>query len=49
VIDGLDVLSKLQRFDPQKPTAGVTLDKITKAEVLRKRDHPYEPKTITKK
>jgi cyclophilin family peptidyl-prolyl cis-trans isomerase len=49
VIEGLDVLSKLQRFDPQKPTPGVTLDKIIKAEVLRKRDHPYEPKVIVKK
>jgi cyclophilin family peptidyl-prolyl cis-trans isomerase len=49
VIDGLDVLSKLQRFDPQNPTPGVTLDKITKAEVLRKRDHPYVPKVFIKK
>jgi hypothetical protein len=24
----------------------VQADKIIKAEVLRKRDHPYEPKTI---
>jgi cyclophilin family peptidyl-prolyl cis-trans isomerase len=49
VTDGLDVLSKLQRFDPQKPTPGVTLDKVIKAEVLRKRDHPYEPKVLIKK
>jgi cyclophilin family peptidyl-prolyl cis-trans isomerase len=49
VIDGLDVLAKLQRFDPQNPTPGVTLDKITKAEVLRKRDHPYVPKVFIKK
>jgi cyclophilin family peptidyl-prolyl cis-trans isomerase len=52
VIEGLDVLSKLQRFDPQKATPGVTvdmLDKITKAEVLRKREHPYEPKVLIRK
>ena len=52
VIEGLNVLAKLQRFDPQKPTAGVTvdmLDKITKAEVLRKREHSYEPKIIVRK
>jgi cyclophilin family peptidyl-prolyl cis-trans isomerase len=42
VIEGLDVLAKLQRIDPQNPT-GVTPDKIVKAEVLRKRDHAYEP------
>ncbi len=48
VIEGLDVLSKIQRIDPDKP-AGIVPDKLLKAEVLRKRDHPYEPKTLGKK
>jgi cyclophilin family peptidyl-prolyl cis-trans isomerase len=52
VIDGLDVLSKLQRIDPAKEkenSHGLVPDRIEKAEVLRKRDHTYEPKTIGKK
>lgn len=52
VIEGLDVLSHLQRIDPDKEreqSSGVTPDKIVKAEVLRKRSHPYEPKTIPAK
>jgi cyclophilin family peptidyl-prolyl cis-trans isomerase len=49
VIEGMDVLSKLQRIDPDKELehpSGQPPDKIVKAEVLRKRDHPYEPKII---
>lgn len=45
VIEGLDVLSKLQRIDPQganKPTP----DSIVKAEVIRKRDHVYQPHKV---
>ncbi len=45
VVEGMDVLAKLQRIDPQNPT-GVTPDKIVKAEVLRKRDHAYEPTKV---
>lgn len=41
VIEGLDVLPKLQRRDPQRSRAEP--DKIIKAEVIRKRDHVYEP------
>jgi hypothetical protein len=41
----MDVLAKLQRIDPQNPT-GVAPDKIVKAEVLRKRDHAYEPTKV---
>ena len=40
VIDGFDVLAKLQRIQPGEPG---TPDKIIKAEVLRKRKHKYEP------
>ncbi|MBI3469381.1 MAG: peptidylprolyl isomerase [Planctomycetes bacterium] len=44
VIQGMDVLPKLQRIDPEaepKPTP----DKILEAKVLRKREHEYQPKT----
>jgi hypothetical protein len=44
VIKGFDVLAQIQRRDPQRPNPPDP-DKILKAEVLRKRDHPYEPKT----
>lgn len=39
VIEGMDVLAKLQRRDPQR--GGGEADKIVKAEMLRKRDHEY--------
>lgn len=45
VIQGMDVLPKIQRIDPdaeQKPAP----DKILEAKVLRKRDHEYQPKTL---
>ena len=45
VIKGLDVLAKLQRRDPERPPLPQP-DKIIKAEVVRKRDHKYEPQTI---
>ncbi|PHR94744.1 MAG: peptidylprolyl isomerase [Blastopirellula sp.] len=44
VVEGLDILEKLQRIDPSKKTPGVEPDKIIKAEVIRKRDHVYAPK-----
>lgn len=44
VIEGLDVLSELQRIDPENPEAAqLEPDKIIKATVIRKRDHEYEP------
>ncbi len=48
VIEGFDVLPRLARTqDPQgRPVAGVEPDRIVKATVLRKRPHPYEPKTL---
>jgi cyclophilin family peptidyl-prolyl cis-trans isomerase len=45
VIEGLDVLSHIQRVDPQQPS-GVQPDEIVKATVVRKRDHEYQPKTL---
>lgn len=45
VIEGLDVLAKLQRRDPNR-AGQPDPDKIVKAEVLRKRDHKYEPTKV---
>lgn len=45
VIEGLDVLADLQRIDPDNPS-DVEPDKIVKAEVLRKREHPYAPRKV---
>jgi cyclophilin family peptidyl-prolyl cis-trans isomerase len=45
VVEGMDVLAKLQRIDPDNPT-GVAPDKIVKAEVVRKRDHAYVPTKV---
>ena len=45
VIEGFDVLSKIQRRDPTKPGQPAP-DKIVKAEVLRKRDHAYGPNKV---
>jgi cyclophilin family peptidyl-prolyl cis-trans isomerase len=46
VTKGIDVLWKLQRIDPQQPDAKVKPDRIVEATVVRKRPHPYEPKTL---
>jgi cyclophilin family peptidyl-prolyl cis-trans isomerase len=45
VIEGLDVLSLLQRRDPMSP-APAEPDKIVEATVVRKRNHAYEPTKI---
>jgi cyclophilin family peptidyl-prolyl cis-trans isomerase len=45
VIEGMDVLSKLQRRDPQGASTGAP-DSIVKAEVIRKRDHAYAPRKV---
>jgi cyclophilin family peptidyl-prolyl cis-trans isomerase len=42
VIDGMDVLAKLQRRDPDDKEAPRP-DRILDAKVLRKRSHPYKP------
>lgn len=44
VVEGLDVLGKLQRIDPAPHVSGrrPTPDKIIKAEVLRDRGHAYD-------
>ncbi len=44
VVEGMDVLSDLQRVDPSDEEAIIPVrDKIVKAEVLNKRDHEYVP------
>jgi cyclophilin family peptidyl-prolyl cis-trans isomerase len=45
VIEGMDVLPLLQRRDPTAPNAP-SPDSIIKAEVVRKRDHVYQPHKV---
>ena len=45
VVEGLDVLAKLQRIEPGAELAP-TPDKIVKAEVVRKREHAYAPRKV---
>lgn len=45
VIEGMEVLSKLQRRDPTAASPPAP-DSILKAEVLRKRDHAYQPHKV---
>jgi cyclophilin family peptidyl-prolyl cis-trans isomerase len=45
VVEGIDVLEKLQRRDPSAPNLPQP-DKIVKATVERKRDHAYVPKKV---
>jgi cyclophilin family peptidyl-prolyl cis-trans isomerase len=46
VIEGMDVLAKIQRRDPQGTPPLPEADRILSAEVLRKRDHSYEPRKV---
>lgn len=48
VISGFDVLPKLLRTQDEqgRPVPGLKPDTIVKAEVIRRRNHPYEPKTL---
>ncbi len=41
VIEGMDVLAKLERVDPEKP--GPDAGQDHQATVVRKRNHPYVP------
>jgi len=45
IVEGMDVLAKLQRINPDAE-AKPTPDKIIKAEVVRKRDHAYAPRKV---
>ncbi len=47
VIEGMDVLAKLQRRDPSDPEqTAITPDHIVSATVIRKRDHIYKPNPV---
>ncbi len=49
VIEGMDLLAKITRVNPDLAARGVTQsppDEIVKAVVIRKRQHKYEPQTI---
>jgi cyclophilin family peptidyl-prolyl cis-trans isomerase len=46
VVEGMDVLAKLQRIDPDAEGDKPEPDKILKMEVLRKRDHEYKPNKV---
>jgi len=46
VIEGIDVLAKLQRRDPSRGGKLTEPDKIVKAEIIRKRDHEYKPTKV---
>ena len=45
IIEGMDVLAKLQRTEGESNDKAIP-DKIVKMEVLRKREHPYEPNKV---
>lgn len=45
IIEGFDVLPKITRTEGEM-ASGAPPDKIVKAVVVRKREHPYEPKTL---
>ena len=46
VIEGMDVLAKLQRIDPDDKSSKPDPDKMVKVEVIRKREHKYEPHKV---
>ena len=46
VVEGMDVLTKLQRRDPSGSPPLPEPDKIIKAEVVSKRDHGYVPRKV---
>ena len=46
VIEGMEVLAKIQRRDPQGEPPLPEPDRILSAEVLRKRDHEYQPRKV---
>ncbi|MDO4857002.1 MAG: peptidylprolyl isomerase [Thermoguttaceae bacterium] len=48
VIEGMDVLTKLQIMDPANPDPMAEPDQIEKASAVTKRDHKYRPKVIKK-
>ncbi|MCR5162669.1 MAG: peptidylprolyl isomerase [Thermoguttaceae bacterium] len=48
VVEGMDVLTKLQIMDPANPDPMAEPDQIEKASAVTKRDHKYRPKILKK-
>jgi len=48
VIEGIEVLEKIQRRDPAAPGPKPEPDKIIEAKVVRKREHEYKPTKVVK-
>ncbi|HEY1066608.1 MAG TPA: peptidylprolyl isomerase [Pirellulales bacterium] len=48
VIQGEEVLDRLQRIDPDHPEPGLKPDKIVSATVIRKRNHDYTPDKVSR-
>ena len=48
IVEGMDVLRKLQRIDPEAKKL-VAPDKIISAEVMNLRDHPYVPNKVPRR
>lgn len=46
VIQGMEVLSRLQRINPGQPDDSAKPDRIVSATVVRKRPHEYAPQTL---
>lgn len=46
VIEGMDVLPKIAKYNLRFPMAGMVPTKVKKATVLRKRDHEYKPHKV---
>lgn len=46
VIEGMDVLARIQKIDPESKATKPTPDKIITATVIRKRDHEYKPNKV---
>jgi cyclophilin family peptidyl-prolyl cis-trans isomerase len=46
VIGGMDVVARLQRYDPDRDGERPKLDRIIEAKVLRKRPHDYKPQKM---
>jgi len=46
IIEGMDTLAAIEKIDPEVPNPAMRPSRITKATVLRKRDHDYQPQTL---
>ncbi len=46
VVEGIDVLAKIAKYNARTPMPGMEPTKVIKATVLRKRDHEYKPHKV---